>query len=534
MKNRNLILKYYKNNELYTTQILDVESQSAIAVGENSKVNSGFFGVNLSFDSNKETWGLWVNARKRVLSLNKKIKIDDKISLVIEEPVQHKIVPENIEKGTVTKIQIKVINAKGEYLESDILPNKRRQTYKFAKTKVKIQRPDGEKWESIHSTAKGYSILARMVEVPHDKSIKTPLLFNSNEKELIKKVAMGYAAAIVLTFGIFYAGKLIQSFFGKEKQFDVVKVDEQLLEQKREILFKEKPPVQAKPVEQKVTAKKVGTKRVKAFEKAKKVEAGKPKKAIAKKNNKPQRAGGKEGSKLAVQGVKSNKMKITQGAKPGAKGDHGHQDQTLSKLSKLSGLSGSIGFNAKSNTKASNLHGAGKGGDFAALRKGTRHGVDGGKGVGGKGGGTHGIGSYKVGGTGGLSLGGALRGGGTGASLSQGKTSRGFVDGLEEEIIVAGGLDRSVIERVIRRNLGDINYCYERRLNARPNLSGIFEAKFSIGANGKVMSVTSARNSLADNTLDSCIRGSIKTWQFPKPVGGTIVNVNYPFILKAT
>lgn len=532
MKNPILVVKYFKKDALYTTQILTPNTESAIAVGQNSKVSNGFFGVDFSFNQDKQTWDLWVNAKKRVLSTDKKIKVSDSVSIMISEPPRLNVAPLTVDKGTVRKIQVKVLDAKGGYIESDLLPNKRKQTYKFAQTKLKISRPEGKDWEKIHSTPKGYSVFVKTVEVPNDSDLKKPVAFSLYEKDLIKKVAMAYAGVILLTLGIFYAHKLFQHFFNKDKNFDVVKIDENLLEEKRELIFKEKPKV-VKPSETPVSKKKAVAKTVKAFEKSKKVEQGQPKKAIAEKKKTKSSGGGAKGTKVAVEGVNSNKMKITQG-RTGAKGHYGQADATQSKLSKLSGLSGSIGFNASSTKKANNLYEKGTGGDFASLRKGSPTGKEGGSGIGGSGSGTHGIGSYKVGGVGTLSLGGAARGGGTGASLSQGKTSKGYVDGLSEEIIVAGGLDRSVIERIIRRNLGDINYCYERRLNARPNLSGVFEAQFSIGANGRVQNVKAARNSLADGILDQCIRNSIKNWQFPKPVGGTVVNVNYPFILKST
>lgn len=531
MKNKSLIVKYYKKSALYTTQIIDSDNMSAIAVGQSSKVNNGYFGADFSYDQEKETWNLWVNAKKRVMSLDKKIKINEDVSIIIEQPPQYAILPEPIDKGTVKKLQVKVLDSKGKYLDSDILPYKRRQKFHYAKTKIKIKKPvnDEAKWTKVHSAPKGYSIFVKTVEVPSDGTLKTPVAFNNNEKELIRKVAISYASLVALLLVVFYAGKLINYYLEKNKSFDVVKIDETLLEEKREKLFKDKTPV--KPTDDnKPKVKKV----VKAFEKSKKVEKGAPKKAITKNKKTPSRAGGKKNTKVAVKGVTSNKMKITRGGKPGAKGHFGQEDVTKSKLSKLSKLSGSIGFNANSKKKASNLYAKGSGGDFSSLRKGSPNGSKKGLGVGGNGGGKNGVGSYKVGGLGTMSLGGALKGGGTGASLSQGKTGKGFVDGLDEEIIVAGGLDRSVIERIIRRNLGDINYCYERRLNARPNLSGIFEAKFSIGANGRVQSVRAARDTLSDRTLDSCIRGSIKTWKFPRPVGGTVVNVNYPFILKST
>jgi hypothetical protein len=185
----------------------------------------------------------------------------------------------------------------------------------------------------------------------------------------------------------------ISDYFKEDKKFDVVKVDEELLEKKREELFKKEKVVTPQDVVKKVVKPKV----VKAFEKSKKIEKGTPKKVIAKKTNQKNIGGGPKNKAVAVEGVKSNKMKITQG-RQGAKGHFGQADATSSKLSRLSGLSQSIGFNSKSATMATNLYGKGSGGDFSSLRKGSPTGTDKGFGIGGSGNGAQGLGSYKVGG----------------------------------------------------------------------------------------------------------------------------------------
>lgn len=85
-KNKSLVVKYFKRDVLYTTQILSPNAESAIAVGQNSKLNNGFFGTDFSYDDSKGAWGFWVNAKKRVLALDKKIKVSDEISIVVSEP----------------------------------------------------------------------------------------------------------------------------------------------------------------------------------------------------------------------------------------------------------------------------------------------------------------------------------------------------------------------------------------------------------------------------------------------------------------
>ena len=527
-KNGILIVKYYKKGDLYSSQLMSpndylVEKQ---VVGLKNKPSHCFFGLDLSFDP-KSGWQVSVNGRKRALSLGSKIALADKVTAVIEQKPETPIKLGSIEAEKVQKIQVVVLSSKNQYVFSDILPNKKIQKFSYAGTKLKIKRPLSETWEELHKDKSGYKISARQIFVPAESDVKTPVPFTMDDKELIRKIAYGYVATIaffLLSYAIIF---LAQEFLKDKTQYDVVKVDETLLEQKREKIFKEKQKV-VPPTTQKVVKPKV----VKAFEKSKKIVKGAPKKAIAKKTNKKSSGGGPKNKQVAVEGVKSNKMKITRG-RQGQKGNFGQADQTRSKLSKLSGLSQGIGFNANSVKTANNLNERGAGGDFSYLRKGSPTGKKG-FGLGGSGNGAAGMGSYKVGGLGTMSLGGSARGGGTGASLSKNKTGKGFIDGIEEEVIVVGGLDASVIKRIIKRNEGDIKYCYERRLNARPNLSGVFEAEFFIGANGSVQRSGSSRNTLGDSRLNNCINSSIKSWKFPKPVGGTVVKVNYPFILKSS
>lgn len=529
-KNGILVVKYFKNGELYSSQLMSpaecqVEKQ---VVGLKAKPSTGFWGLNLNFED-KAGWTVSVNGRKRVLSFGKKILLADKMTATIELKPETPIKLGNTEPEKVQKIQIVVLNKKNQYVFSDILPNKRSQKFSFAGTQIKIQRPTSDVWEELHKDELGNKFSVRQIFVPAESDIKSPVPFTSEDKDLIRKIAFGYVGVIGFFLVAYAVIFLAQEFFKDKNKYDVVKIDETLLEEKREKIFKEKKKEKVvTPSVKKVVKPQV----VKAYEKSKVIEKGAAKKAIAKKSNKKSSGGGPKNKQVAVEGVKSTKMKITQG-RQGQKGNFGQADATRSKLSKLSGLSQGIGFNANSAKTANNLNERGAGGDFSSLRKGSPTGKKG-FGLGGSGNGSQGLGSYKVGGLGTMSLGGSSRGGGTGASLSKNKTGKGFIDGIEEEVVVVGGLDASVIKRIIKRNEGDIKYCYERRLNARPNLSGVFEAEFFISASGSVQRSGSSRNTLGDATLNNCINSSIKTWKFPKPVGGTVVKVNYPFILKSS
>ncbi len=92
-----------------------------------------------------------------------------------------------------------------------------------------------------------------------------------------------------------------------------------------------------------------------------------------------------------------------------------------------------------------------------------------------------------------------------------------------------GDLDKAIIRRYIKRNQQKIQYCYEKELLAKPNLSGTVMTNFLITPNGNV-SVSNGTG--VDPNVASCVAGVIKNIEFPKPKGGGNVQVNYPFIFR--
>lgn len=119
-------------------------------------------------------------------------------------------------------------------------------------------------------------------------------------------------------------------------------------------------------------------------------------------------------------------------------------------------------------------------------------------------------------------------------TLSTGKTGNGGVGLIEEESEVVGGLDREVIAGIIKTQLGQILYCYERQLSAQPDLFGKVVVKFTIGPKGEVETQSVGETSLRNATVENCIMSRIARWKFPAPKGGTSVSVTYPFLFKST
>jgi hypothetical protein len=94
-------------------------------------------------------------------------------------------------------------------------------------------------------------------------------------------------------------------------------------------------------------------------------------------------------------------------------------------------------------------------------------------------------------------------------------------------VLAAGSLDKPIIRRYIRRQLNQIQYCYEKRLMSRPSLAGTLTVHFTISGDGPVVAATA--NGLDDAEVEACVAGVIKAIEFPRPDGGGTVQVNYPF-----
>lgn len=131
----------------------------------------------------------------------------------------------------------------------------------------------------------------------------------------------------------------------------------------------------------------------------------------------------------------------------------------------------------------------------------------------------------RAGGTGNFKEGTALAGGNVG--------SGDIVAMVDEETVIEGGLDRDAISEVIRRNLGQIRYCYERQLSSNPELYGKVLVKFTIGATGMVSEQRVDSSTLKSAMVEGCIMRRMAAWKFPEPKGGTLVHVSYPFLFKA-
>jgi TonB family protein len=158
--------------------------------------------------------------------------------------------------------------------------------------------------------------------------------------------------------------------------------------------------------------------------------------------------------------------------------------------------------------------------------------VGSGKGGGGVGEGTIGLGNLGTIGHG--SGGGYGSDGGYGAKTGALRSRKGSAPevamGTAE---VTGSLDKELIRRIIRRHINEIKFCQEREVvRGRPGRGRVL-LRFTIGPEGSVLQSIVQSSTVGNPAIEQCMAQAVRRWEFPKPRGGGIVSVVYPFVLTA-
>jgi TonB family protein len=156
--------------------------------------------------------------------------------------------------------------------------------------------------------------------------------------------------------------------------------------------------------------------------------------------------------------------------------------------------------------------------------------VGSGKGGGGTGEGTIGLGNLGTIGKGG--------GGGNGSGYGRGAGGLGGRRAHAPDVVpgtaqVRGSLDKEIIRRIIRRHLNEVRFCYEKELMHKQDLYGRVMIQFTISGTGQVVASVVQNSTMNNPNVEQCIAQAVRRWEFPKPQGGGIVIVSYPFVLKA-
>jgi pSer/pThr/pTyr-binding forkhead associated (FHA) protein len=140
-----------------------------------------------------------------------------------------------------------------------------------------------------------------------------------------------------------------------------------------------------------------------------------------------------------------------------------------------------------------------------------------------------------IGGVGTKGRGGGLGGGsGYGAGVGNlGKKSDREVSVATGPIVVVG-YDRELVRRVVQEHAAQIRYCYEQALAVNPKLEGKVAIRWIINSDGRVSNtqIVVGTTTLDSTTVHRCMMDRVSSWEFPKPKGGSIADITYPWILR--
>ncbi len=121
---------------------------------------------------------------------------------------------------------------------------------------------------------------------------------------------------------------------------------------------------------------------------------------------------------------------------------------------------------------------------------------------------------------------------GAGNSLSVGGQGRSLVTLNTDQAQVEEGLTKEEVARVIHSHLSEVRYCYESAILKNSHLEGKVVIDFKVASQGSVGDAREKETTLSDVSVGSCVLRRLLEWKFPKPRGGVVVAVSYPFLFK--
>ena len=135
-----------------------------------------------------------------------------------------------------------------------------------------------------------------------------------------------------------------------------------------------------------------------------------------------------------------------------------------------------------------------------------------------------------LGGLGSKGMGQGRSGNGMGGGSFGKKRTRGSLGTIGGTPTILGGLDKSLIDAVIKRNMSQIRYCFQRELAKNPDLGGKIKIKFVIAKDGSVSkaSIESSGMGPGGKPVETCLTQRFLKFKFPQPNGGIVI-VKYPF-----
>lgn len=91
-----------------------------------------------------------------------------------------------------------------------------------------------------------------------------------------------------------------------------------------------------------------------------------------------------------------------------------------------------------------------------------------------------------------------------------------------------GEIDVEAVQKLFENERGALQTCYERALKQNSSLQGKVTLSVRVGTDGSPAMVQAKSNAITDRSTLACMEREAKSWQFPRPKGGTVM-LNKPF-----
>jgi TonB family protein len=98
---------------------------------------------------------------------------------------------------------------------------------------------------------------------------------------------------------------------------------------------------------------------------------------------------------------------------------------------------------------------------------------------------------------------------------------------------VSGDYSRELVRRTVRRNIGQIEHCYEQALAIDAGVRGRVAVRFVMGGDGAVIASGVESNDTGSAPLGACVANAFRRMAFAAPPSGTVVSVTYPVTFSA-
>lgn len=107
-----------------------------------------------------------------------------------------------------------------------------------------------------------------------------------------------------------------------------------------------------------------------------------------------------------------------------------------------------------------------------------------------------------------------------------------FVFAPPKNLPTIGTLEPGQIEGILSAHKSEVRDCYQKALSTDSELAGVIKVELTVAPTGAVIGARVVDTTMKAMTVQECVTGAIKKWQFPKPQGGGNLVFSYPIIMK--